>query len=50
MTSDWICLLVQAGGGAWAGTAETPESADQGAKLMSAGVMLQRKSRHMSRR
>jgi len=42
ISADWVCLLVQAGGGGWAGTAQTPEAANQGAKLMSAGVMLQR--------
>lgn len=44
MIADWVCLLVQAGGGAWAGTASTDAGSNQGAKLMSAGVIVQRES------
>lgn len=44
-TYDFICLVVQAIGGAMAGTADTHEDADQGAIIMSAGVIIQRECR-----
>lgn len=42
MTADWVCLVVQAGGGGWAGTAANLAGENDGAHLMSAGVIIQR--------
>ncbi|RSH93578.1 hypothetical protein EHS25_007936 [Saitozyma podzolica] len=41
ITSDVLCLLVQAGGGAWAGTSSGPNGGNSGAYMMSGGVILQ---------
>jgi hypothetical protein len=40
--ADFLTLCVQGGGGGWAGTATDPDVSDKGAKLMSAGVIIQR--------
>ncbi|OCF41128.1 hypothetical protein I317_05042 [Kwoniella heveanensis CBS 569] len=41
IAADVVCLVVQAVGGGWAGTADTHEGSDNGAKVMTAGVVLQ---------
>ncbi|WVQ99797.1 hypothetical protein IAU59_006939 [Kwoniella sp. CBS 9459] len=41
ITADVVCLVVQAAGGGWAGTANSHEGSDNGAKVMTAGVILQ---------
>ncbi|ORY29325.1 RTA1 like protein-domain-containing protein [Naematelia encephala] len=41
MLSDFLCLIVQAAGGGWAGTADTSVDSNKGAKVMTAGVILQ---------
>lgn len=41
---DIVCLVVQATGGALAGTSITPDQADEGAEIMSGGILLQRES------
>lgn len=41
MTADWVCLVIQAAGGGWAGTASDPAEANNGALMMSAGVIVQ---------
>ncbi|WVF72574.1 hypothetical protein IAT40_007391 [Kwoniella sp. CBS 6097] len=39
--ADVVCLVVQAVGGGWAGTANDSAGSDNGAKVMTAGVVLQ---------
>ena len=43
ITADVLSLIVQAAGGAYAGTANTSQGSNNGAYVMTAGVVLQRK-------
>jgi hypothetical protein len=43
MIVDFLCLLVQAVGGGLAGTAHSNKASNNGAYIMTAGVVLQRK-------
>ena len=42
MFFDFCCLVVQGAGGGIAGTADTTEGSDNGAYIMTGGVILQR--------
>lgn len=42
IVADVVCIVIQGAGGGIAGTAETSSGADNGAYIMTAGVVLQR--------
>ena len=42
ITADFFCLVIQGAGGGIAGTANTSQGSDNGAKIITAGVILQR--------
>jgi hypothetical protein len=49
MTADFVCLVVQGAGGGIAGTADTTAGANNGAYIMTGGVVLQRESIQVAR-